>query len=44
MKHIRRALLFLSAAALVISANAQPAVSPDLPVMDLDELGIYAVG
>jgi hypothetical protein len=44
MKPIRRALLFLSAAVLVISANAQPAVSPDLPVMDLDELGIYAVG
>ncbi|HUD45938.1 MAG TPA: hypothetical protein VMR33_03855, partial [Candidatus Baltobacteraceae bacterium] len=44
MKHIRRALLFLSAAALVISANAQPAVSPDLPVMNLDEVGVYAVG
>ncbi len=44
MKPIRRALLFLSAAVLVISANAQPAVSPDLPVMNLDELGIYAVG
>jgi len=44
MKPIRRALLFLSAAVLVASAKAQPAVSPDLPVMDLDELGIYAVG
>jgi hypothetical protein len=44
MKHIRRALLSLSAAALVTSAIAQPAISPDLPVMNLDELGVYAVG
>jgi hypothetical protein len=44
MKHIPRALLSLSAAALVTSAIAQPAVSPDLPVMNLDELGVYAVG
>ncbi|MGD0816291.1 MAG: DUF5696 domain-containing protein [Verrucomicrobiota bacterium] len=44
MKHIRRALLSLSAAALVTSAIAQPAVSPDLPVMNLDELGVYAIG
>ena len=44
MKPIRRALLFLSAAVLVASAKAQPAVSPDLPVMNLDELGVYAVG
>ncbi len=44
MEHIRRVLLFLSAAVLVASAVAQPAVSPDLPVMNLDELGVYAVG
>ena len=44
MKPIRRALLFLSAAVLVASAKAQPAVSPDLPVMNLDELGVYSVG
>jgi hypothetical protein len=44
MKPIRRALLFLSAAVLVASAKAQPAVSPDLPVMNLDEMGVYAVG
>ena len=44
MKPIRRALLFLSAAVLVASAKAQPAVSPDLPVMNLDDLGVYAVG
>ena len=44
MKPIRRVLLALSAAALTTSAFAQPAVIPDLPVMNLDELGVYAVG
>jgi hypothetical protein len=44
MKPIRRVLLFLSAAALTTSAFGQPAVSPDLPVMNLDDLGVYTVG
>jgi len=44
MKLIRRALLFLIAVTLVAAALAQPAASPDLPVMNLDELGVYAVG
>jgi hypothetical protein len=37
MNLIRRALLFLAAAALVATAHAQPTVAPDLPVMKLDE-------
>jgi hypothetical protein len=36
MKLIRRALLFLSAAILAASAIAQPAVTPDLPVLKLE--------
>ena len=44
MKPIRLALAAWSAAALVTAATAQPAVTPDAPVMNLDELGVYAVG
>lgn len=44
MKPIRRKLLALIFTALAASAIAQPAVSPDQPVMNLDELGVYAVG
>ena len=44
MKPIRLALAAWSAAALLTSATAQPAVTPDAPVMNLDELGVYAVG
>jgi len=44
MKPIRLALAAWSAAALVTSATAQPAVTPDAPVMNLDEQGVYAVG
>jgi Family of unknown function (DUF5696) len=32
------------AARLVSPAAAQPAITPDQPVMNLDELGVYAVG
>ena len=44
MKPIRLALAAWSAAVLVTAATAQPAVTPDAPVMNLDELGVYAVG
>jgi len=38
------ALVACSIAAVVSSALAQPAITPDLPLMNLDELGVYAVG
>ena len=44
MNPICQKLLTLIFTALTALAVAQPAVSPDLPVMNLDELGVYAVG
>ena len=43
MKRIRRGLTFLTAALGAISAMGQPLV-PDLPVMKLDEVGVYTIG
>ena len=43
MKPIRLALATWSAASLVTSAAAQPAVTPDSPVVDLDEYGLHAL-
>jgi hypothetical protein len=44
MKPIRLALAAWSAVSLVASAGAQPAVTPDSPSVDLDEVGVYAIG
>jgi len=44
MKRIRLWLASWCLAASVLSAAAQPAITPDLPVMSLDDLGVYAVG
>ena len=44
MKNIRSALLAFSSAAFLAIASAQPSVTPDLAVMNLDDLGVYAVG
>src|ERR1700690_836205 len=44
MKYIRSALLGFSSAAFLAIASAQPSVTPDLAVMNLDDLGVYAVG
>src|ERR1035438_5200673 len=44
MKHLPLTLLLLSSAAFLTAARAQPAVTPDMSVMNLDELGVYAVG
>ncbi len=44
MKYIRSALLAFSSAAFLAIASAQPSVTPDLAVMNLDDLGVYAVG
>jgi hypothetical protein len=44
MNHLRFTLLLLSSTAFFTAASAQPAVTPDLAVMNLDELGVYAVG
>jgi len=44
MKRIRRGLLLWKTATLALSATAQPLLIPDLPVMKLDEVGVYAVG
>ncbi len=44
MKHLPFTLLLLSSAAFLTAASAQPAVTPDMAVMNLDELGVYAVG
>ncbi|HEY3856346.1 MAG TPA: DUF5696 domain-containing protein [Verrucomicrobiae bacterium] len=44
MKSLRRALMLLTAAAWTLSAAAQPVITPDLPVLNLDELGVYEIG
>ena len=44
MKSLRRLVVSALLAAPVLSAAAQPAVTPDLPVMRFDDLGVYAVG
>jgi hypothetical protein len=44
MKQIRLALVGCGVAMLVNCAVAQPAITPDATVMNLDELGVYAVG
>ncbi len=44
MRHLPLALLAFASALFVAAAGAQPAVTPDLAVMNLDELGVYAVG
>jgi hypothetical protein len=44
MKRFRLWLASWFLAASVLSAAAQPVVTPDLPVMSLDVLGVYAVG
>jgi len=44
MKQIQLVLAVWGFAALANFAVAQPAITPDLPVMNLDELGVYAVG
>jgi hypothetical protein len=43
-KNCSRGLLLWKTAALAMSAAAQPILTPDLPVMKLDEVGVYAVG
>jgi len=44
MKFFRLVLLALILAALPVTARAQPVITPDLAQMNLDELGVYAVG
>ena len=44
MKSFRLPWFFCLAASLANFAAAQPVISPDSPVMKLDEVGIYAVG
>ena len=44
MKSIRQVVLTLCAVVSVVSVVGQPVITPDLPVMNLDELGVYAVG
>ena len=44
MRHVQLGLAAWCVAASLICASAQPAITPDLPVMNLDELGVYAVG
>jgi hypothetical protein len=44
MKHLLITMLLLCSAAFLTAASAQPAVTPDMAVMNLDELGVYAVG
>ena len=44
MKRFRLVLAAWGIAAGVISAAAQPAITPDLAILNLDELGVYAVG
>ena len=44
MNLLRFALVALISAAVATAAWAQPAVTPDMAVMNLDELGVYGVG
>jgi len=44
MNYIPRGLLLWIPAAWAMSAVAQPLLTPDLPVMKFDEVGVYAVG
>ena len=44
MKLISLPLFACISAALVNSAAAQPVVTPDLPMMNLEDVGVYSVG
>ena len=44
MTYFRRLLTFLIVAAWTFSAAAQPVIVPDLPILNLDELGVYQIG
>ena len=44
MKYLRRELMVLIVAAWTISAAAQPVITPDLPILNLDDLGVYEIG
>jgi hypothetical protein len=44
MKYLRRVLMFLLVTAWAISTAAQPVITPDLPILNLDELGVYEIG
>lgn len=41
---MRRLLLAIALAAFALPALAQPTITPDSPVMKLDEIGLYSVG
>ena len=44
MTYFGRLLTFLIVAAWTFSAAAQPVIVPDLPILNLDELGVYQIG